>query len=619
MINELLNEYILDSENPEKNYKLAREYERLGQSAAAISFFLRASERTTDKLLSYDCTLRIGNCFDKQKNRNFTVKSMYRCAIMIMPERPEAYYLLAKYLNWEGNHSEAYLFCQLEKHNRSQINKYLDVGFRGRWGLLHEEAISAWWYGKSKETRKLFLQLFHDHWDEMDEYHKNSVLVNMKERDIKPEIDVKENNLLDKEVKTLTKNDTKQKIIEKYEEYDKLFGEVSWGWCSLNKAGCIIDYIDDICSRVENPTCVEIGVFAGKSALPAALELKRHNKGKLYAIDPWSNEEASKGYEYIPEAHQYWKQIDLQSIYNFFLSMLKDNQVEEHVNVIRMPSDDAPVIDNIDYLYIDGQHTDQSHRDVMKYATKVKLDGYCIADDIEWGNVKEVPVMLESLGFQKIHAVDTAFVYKRTRIINLIDSQGPFKININMAKRGFIVDNFYADPYAVRKFAQSQKYFDGGLGRGFIGRRSENQFLFPGIKEAFESIMGKKVTKWEEYGMNGRFQLNIGGEPLVYHCDSQKFAAMIYLTPDAPPSCGTSTFMHKETRVHHNSDPNINKVFYGIKTTMDRTPYENVDKFGNIFNRLVIFDAGCIHAASEYFGADMEDGRLWHMFFFDAE
>jgi hypothetical protein len=94
---------------------------------------------------------------------------------------------------------------------------------------------------------------------------------------------------------------------------------------------------------------------------------------------------------------------------------------------------------------------------------------------------------------------------------------------------------------------------------------------------------------------------------------------MIYLTPNAPPSCGTSTFMHKKTRVHHNSDPKINEVFYGIKTTMDGTPYERVDSFGNIFNRLVIFDAGCIHAASEYFGADIEDGRLWHMFFFDAE
>ena len=77
--------------------------------------------------------------------------------------------------------------------------------------------------------------------------------------------------------------------------------------------------------------------------------------------------------------------------------------------------------------------------------------------------------------------------------------------------------------------------------------------------------------------------------------------------------------MHKASKVYHNSDPRINEVFYGVKTTMDGTIHDRVDSFGNIFNRLVIFDAGLLHAASEYFGSDMEDGRLWHMFFFDAE
>lgn len=188
----------------------------------------------------------------------------------------------------------------------------------------------------------------------------------------------------------------------------------------------------------------------------------------------------------------------------------------------------------------------------------------------------------------------------------------------NKHKRAVIVDNFYHNPYEVRKFAMNQTFFDGGLGRGFIGKRTVEQFLFPGIKETFEEILNKKVTKWEDYGMNGRFQLNIGGEQLVYHCDDQKYAAMIYLTPDAPPECGTSTFMHRKTRIHHNSNPNIMTAFNG-KTFMDKTPYQTVDMFGNIFNRLVIFDAGCIHGASEYFGSDMQDGRLWHMFFFDAE
>ena len=195
-----------------------------------------------------------------------------------------------------------------------------------------------------------------------------------------------------------------------------------------------------------------------------------------------------------------------------------------------------------------------------------------------------------------------------------------FRVNDDFPKhkRAFIVDNFYHNPYAVREFAVQQSYVEGGIGRGFIGRRTEQQFLFPGLKESFEEILNLRITKWEEHGMNGRFQLNMAGEPIVYHCDDQRFAAMIFLTPNAPPEAGTSTFMHKESRVFHNSDPNIMAAF-NQKTFLDKTPYETVDRFGNIFNRLVIFNGGCLHAATTYFGSDFNDGRLWHMFFFDAE
>jgi hypothetical protein len=189
------------------------------------------------------------------------------------------------------------------------------------------------------------------------------------------------------------------------------------------------------------------------------------------------------------------------------------------------------------------------------------------------------------------------------------------------SKRAIVVDNFYKDPWAVRDFALKQEFFDD---EGYVGRRTRKQFDLPGVKEAFEELLGQKITGWSEtYGMNARFQHNWSGERLVYHCDDQKWAGMIYLTPNAPPSCGTSTWMHRETRVHHNTQVDWTtdvgfKVFPG-KTFCDRTPYDEVDRFGNIFNRLVLFDGGCIHSASEYFGSDLEDCRLWHMFFFDTE
>ena len=38
------------------------------------------------------------------------------------------------------------------------------------------------------------------------------------------------------------------------------------------------------------------------------------------------------------------------------------------------------------------------------------------------------------------------------------------------------------------------------------------------------------------------------------------------------------------------------------KKHLDPTPWEKVDVVGNVYNRLVIWDAHAIHQASQYFG-----------------
>lgn len=189
----------------------------------------------------------------------------------------------------------------------------------------------------------------------------------------------------------------------------------------------------------------------------------------------------------------------------------------------------------------------------------------------------------------------------------------PFSFNPQKNKRVFIVDNFYEDPMAVRNYAMQQEFIEEPY---YIGKRTIKQFLPSGLKEQFEGIMGEKITRWEEHGMNGRFQHNVSGLPLVYHCDDQKWAGLIYLTPDAPFEAGTKLLAHKQTKIRHNSDPNIMQCF-NQRTFLDPTPYETVDVIGNVFNRLVIYSGGLIHAASAYFGDNLENSRLWHMFFFD--
>ena len=55
------------------------------------------------------------------------------------------------------------------------------------------------------------------------------------------------------------------------------------------------------------------------------------------------------------------------------------------------------------------------------------------------------------------------------------------------------------------------------------------------------------------------------------------------------------------------------------KGFLDESQFDLVDKVGNVFNRLIIWDGRMIHAASAYFGNNKEDSRLFQLFFFDLE
>ena len=180
-----------------------------------------------------------------------------------------------------------------------------------------------------------------------------------------------------------------------------------------------------------------------------------------------------------------------------------------------------------------------------------------------------------------------------------------------------VVDNFYENPDSIRKYALSQNFnYHPGYHKG---KRTDNnsRFLFEGLKESFEGILNCKIKDWEQYGVNGCFQYCIGGDQLVYHVDKQRYAGIIFLTPDAPPQTGTSFYRSKDIKKIKVLGKDKELAFKN--GYLDSTKFELVDVVGNIYNRLVLFDSQMIHAASTYFGTSIENGRLFQLFFFDLE
>ena len=188
-----------------------------------------------------------------------------------------------------------------------------------------------------------------------------------------------------------------------------------------------------------------------------------------------------------------------------------------------------------------------------------------------------------------------------------------FSVSKDLNDRFFVVDDFYNNPEELRDFALSQYYYDDS---GFEGLRTRKQFFFEGVKEKFEDILRRKITKWEDYSMNARFQSHKADWRSVWHCDSQQWAAAVDLNPNAPFESGTCFYAHKESKGRHGNDGTYK---FNEKTFVDSTPYEMVDQVGNVFNRLVIWDAQLLHAAPVYFGWDVNSSRLTQIFFFDTE
>jgi len=147
-----------------------------------------------------------------------------------------------------------------------------------------------------------------------------------------------------------------------------------------------------------------------------------------------------------------------------------------------------------------------------------------------------------------------------------------------------------------------------------------------GTKEIFETLLGGTIPNGNQHGewgysTNGCFQWCNVRVPIVYHCDSQKYAGIIYLTPNAPPNCGTSFFRHKKYKIRNSSIFSKSDWYKSDlnhkEPHLDKTQWEIVDSVGNVYNRLVIFDAQYIHAVTEYFGEDINNSRLFQLFFFN--
>lgn len=191
-----------------------------------------------------------------------------------------------------------------------------------------------------------------------------------------------------------------------------------------------------------------------------------------------------------------------------------------------------------------------------------------------------------------------------------------------------IIDNFYNNPNETRNYILTQDFNVKGNypGERTISYASEN---LKKIIQKYVLPFGGKITDFpipKEDGSdaskiyNGAFQYTTVRDKSWVHIDEyNNWAGVLYLTPDAPSSAGTTFYKFKDGTTCKRERDLIknNKVI--DRWSQDLTKWEEIDRVGNIYNRLILFNSNRYHMSRDYFGDTKENSRLFQVFFFSTE
>lgn len=184
-----------------------------------------------------------------------------------------------------------------------------------------------------------------------------------------------------------------------------------------------------------------------------------------------------------------------------------------------------------------------------------------------------------------------------------------------MRKRLVVLDNFYDNPEKIVAFARSRDFRENI--KYYKGVRSATKYLSIDSKNKIENALNLFIPYAEWYtGPNGCFQITVPKDPLVCHYDTQDWAGILYLDKNAPLESGTRTYKNKEDNAIDKFSQTKETFKYGH---LNFSSFNEVDRIGNIFNRLVLMDGSLIHSAGEYYGTNIQDGRLVQLFFFNTK
>lgn len=161
----ILYQYIKNPKDYRANLDLANYYFEQKSFSAAVSFYLRSAEYSTDPSDTYYSLIKLHECFKQIENRDFTCETVLKLAISEIIDRPEAYILLCeKYYNKQD-------YLNLLTYSNLAL-KYFDklIIFPYEYYLLLiYKGTASWYLGKREASKQIFLKIKNDYYNNLSE------------------------------------------------------------------------------------------------------------------------------------------------------------------------------------------------------------------------------------------------------------------------------------------------------------------------------------------------------------------------------------------------------------------------------------------------------------------
>jgi len=189
-----------------------------------------------------------------------------------------------------------------------------------------------------------------------------------------------------------------------------------------------------------------------------------------------------------------------------------------------------------------------------------------------------------------------------------------------------IIDNFFKDPYTIRKLALSRQFLYNIDDNSWPGIRSE-------IEEPYRSIYSNQYKKFFDESVELLYMYFQSIDKSycegTVHFDDCKYTVITYLNLDIPSNSGTEVYdvcgyssrkecvldlqkFNQRTKVDFNRSNRtlVEQFFYKKKLKKFNFKFKDPCVVSNRFNRTLIFNGERFHRAQNFFGTTLSNSRL---------